>query len=265
MLGAIAGDIIGSIYEGSSIKTTEFPLFRDFCYYTDDTVLTLAVADALMQESIYPDRHQHYVDKFHDYFCLYPDAGYGDAFYMWADQRRRTPYGSWGNGSAMRVSPVAYAFNTLEEVLQEAQVSAEVTHSDPEGIAGAQAVAAAIFLARQGRAKFEIKDYIENTFHYNLSQPLDVIRPVYHFDVSCAGSVPQAIIAFLASVDFEFAVRNAVSLGGDSDTQACIAGSIAEPFYGGVPEPIAERALTFLDEELRETYFQFVQRYGLSF
>ncbi len=182
-------------------------------------------------------------------------------FKIWGESSSSEPYNSWGNGSAMRVSPVGLAFDDLDAVLQEAKRTAEVTHNHPEGIKGAQATAAAIFLARTGYNKNQLKSYIENTFGYDLSQTLAAIRPNYQFDLSCQGSVPQAIIAFLESEDFEDAVRNGVSLGGDSDTIACITGSIAQAFYGGVPEFIAQRALNYLDEPLRAVTEEFISKY----
>jgi len=260
MIGAIVGDIVGSVYEGSNIKTTKFPFFNEFCFFTDDTVLTIAVADAILEGGTQLDRHELYVDKFHDYFCLYPDAGYGDTFFRWADRRQRAPYGSWGKGSAMRVSPIGYAYETLDEVLKEAKLSAEVTHDHPEGIKGAQAIASAVFLARQGASKDEIRSYIETTFAYDLSETIEEIRPRYFFDVSCQGSVPQALIAFLEGEDFEDAVRKAISIGGDSDTIGCMAGAVAGAFWG-VPDEIADQAMGFLDDRLRPIVEEFMQSY----
>ncbi len=257
MLGAIAGDIIGSIYEGNNIKTKDFPLFSSQCCFTDDTVLTVAIADAILNN--FP-----YADKLKQYYRRYPHAGYGMNFKIWGESSSSEPYNSWGNGSAMRVSPVGLAFDDLDAVLQQAKRTAEVTHNHPEGIKGAQATAAAIVLARTGYNKNQLKSYIENTFGYDLSQTLAAIRPNYQFDVSCQGSVPQAIIAFLESEDFEDAVRNAVSLGGDSDTIACITGSIAQAFYGGVPEFIAQQALNCLDEPLRAVTEEFISKYRVS-
>ena len=254
MLGAIAGDIIGSIYEGNNIKTKDFPLFSDKCHFTDDTVLTAAVADVILNGG-------KYTDQFKWYYRRYPYAGYGKNFVNWAQSRSNEPYNSWGNGSAMRVSPVALAFNDLDTVLQEAKRTAEVTHNHPEGIKGAQATAAAIFRARTGHDKTAIKSYIQTTFGYDLEQTLDQIRPTYRFDVSCQGSVPQAMIAFLESTDFEDAIRNAVSIGGDSDTIACMTGGIAEAFYGGVPELITEYAMSKLSKELCIVIESFLKKY----
>jgi ADP-ribosylglycohydrolase len=255
MLGAIAGDVIGSVHEGARTKTKSFPLFTPHSRFTDDTVLTVAVADCLL-------RRGDYADAFHDYFHAYPTRGYGGTFFLWASSRRREPYGSWGNGSAMRVSPVAYACATLDEVLAEARRSAEVTHDHEHGVRGAQAAAAAVFLARTGSSKEDIRRYVEDEFDYFLDETLDDIRPTYLFDVSCQGSVPQSILAFLESTDFEDAVRNAVSLGGDADTMACIAGAVAEAFYGGVPPDIARSVLARLDDRLRGVIEEFGQRFG---
>src|SRR4051812_33646492 len=231
MLGAIAGDIIGSVYEALPIKTTHFRLFHPLCRFTDDTVLTVALADSLLHGI-------PYLDLLKRYYRAYPRAGYGGFFHEWAQSVDSQPYNSWGNGSAMRVSPVGFAFETLEDVLEQAKKSAEVTHDHPEGIKGAQAVASAIFLARTGQTKEQIKKYVETAFGYHLDTPLDEIRRTYEFEVSCQKSVPQAIRAFLESDDFEDAVRKAISLGGDSDTLACMAGGIAQAYYGGVPEAI---------------------------
>src|SRR5215471_13551787 len=210
MLGAIAGDIIGSVHEHLGTKSMDFELFPPGCRFTDDTVLTVAVADCLLNGS-------SYVDAFHEYFLAYPNAGYGYSFFHWASSGNRRPYNSWGNGAAMRVSAVGHAFDRFEDVLAHAERSAEVTHNHPEGIRGAQATAAAVFLARQGESKPHIKGLIERMFGYDLNQRLDVLRPEYRFDVSCQGTVPPALIAFLESSDFEDAVRRAISLGGDAD------------------------------------------------
>jgi ADP-ribosylglycohydrolase len=256
MLGAIAGDIIGSVYEWNNIKIKYFPLFSPWGKFTDDTVLTVAVADAILNST-------DYVSNYKEYYRYYDGAGYGEMFHKWAKSSRSEPYNSWGNGSAMRVSPVGFAFDNLDRVLLEAKRSAEVTHNHPEGIKGAQATAAAIFLGRTGHSKDQIKSYIENQFGYDLSQILDQIRPTYKFDVSCQGTVPQAIIAFLESTNFEDAIRNAVSLGGDSDTLTCITGGIAEAFYGGVPEAIAQEVYKRLDSKLSKITQEFREKYDL--
>jgi ADP-ribosylglycohydrolase len=257
MLGAIAGDVIGSVHEFLGQKTKDFPLFVETSRFTDDTVLTVAVADCLLTGS-------SYVDKFHEYTRTYPDRCYGAGFHRWVMSGSREPYNSWGNGSAMRVSPVAYAFETLEEVLEEAKRSAEVTHNHPEGIRGAQATAAAIFLARQRESKDRLSRAIQDRFEYDLGRSIDDIRPDYEFNESCQGTVPEAIIAFLESNDYEDAIRLAISLGGDADTLACVTGGIAEAFYGGVPDEIAEHALATLDDRLRGTVRRFCEAHGQS-
>lgn len=258
MLGAIAGDIIGSVHEGAGTKRRDFALFHRAAQFTDDTVLTVAVADRQLNGG-------DYVDLFHDYFHTWPNAGFGGMFYQWAAARLRDPYYSFGNGSAMRVSPVGFAHETLDDVLAEAKASAAVTHDHPEGIRGAQATAAAIFLARTGHAKDDIRGQITQRFGYDLERTLDDIRPHYRFDVTCQGSVPESIIAFLESSDFEDAIRNAISLGGDADTQACITGGIAEAYYAGVPEHIAEPALERLDPRLRAVVEAFGEQFGLRY
>ncbi len=257
MLGAIAGDVIGSVHERARTKTKIFPLLTSRSRFTDDTVLTVAVAECLLHNC-------DYVEAFHDYFEAYPMAGYGGTFFSWASSKRREPYNSWGNGSAMRVSPVAYAAATLEEVLEQAKRSAEVTHNHEQGIRGAQAVAAAVFFARTGSSKKQIRQYVEEQFGYFLDETLDQLRPTYPFDVSCQGSVPQSILAFLESDGFEDAIRNAISLGGDADTMACIAGAIAEAYYGGVPNEIAEPVLERLDDRLRSVVREFREKYMAS-
>jgi ADP-ribosylglycohydrolase len=255
MLGAIAGDVIGSIREVEGLKTKEFTLFTKRNRVTDDGVLTCAVAEKLL-------RGGDYVDLFHDYVRRYPTAGYGGTFCRWAEEGRREPYNSWGNGSAMRVSAVGTVFDTLEEVVAEAARSAEVTHNHPEGVKGAQATAAAVFLARAGCSKADIRAHIELEYGYDLSQTLAEIRPRYGFQVSCQGSVPQSLVAFLESTDYEDAVRNAISLGGDADTMACIAGAVAEAFYGGVPDDIAAQTRAKLDAHLTGVLDEFTERYG---
>ena len=252
MIGAIAGDIIGSVYEWHNTKTTDFPLFDPRCTFTDDTVLTIAVADAILTRG-------DYGEKLKEWYRLYPDSGYGSGFRRWAKSAGRQGT-SLGNGSAMRVSPVGFAFNTLEDVLEEARKSAFPSHSHPEGIKGAQSIASAIFLARTGNSKDEIKSYIQTTFGYDLARTLNEIRPRYRFDATCPGSVPEAITAFLESNNFEDAIRKAISLGGDSDTIACIAGSIAEAFYG-IPEEIRSRTLEELDDQLTKVVESFVGKH----
>ena len=247
MLGAIIGDIVGSPYEWHNIKTTEFPLFCNKSRFTDDTVMTIAVACGLHEGLNNPEHSREAVIRaMHDYGSRYPRAGYGGKFRVWLQNKDPKPYGSYGNGSAMRVSAAAWFYDSLPEVLQYAEISAAVSHNHPEGIKGAQAVAAAIFLARKKHSMEDIATYITQHFGYDLSIPLDDIRPHYHFDSSCKGSVPQAIRAFLESESFEDALRKAVSIGGDSDTIAAIAGSIAEAYYRSIPEWIRDTALECL-------------------
>jgi len=243
MFGAIAGDIIGSSYEWRPTKSLDFELFTPQSTPTDDTVLTIAVADCILHG-------KEYAVTFREYGRRYPHAGYGGMFLSWLSSDSLEPYNSFGNGSAMRVSPVGFAFSSLEMVLREAEKSAAVTHNHPEGIKGAKAIAASIFLAKSGQGKEQIREYVEESFGYNLRQTLDEIRPRYRFDETCQGSVPQAIIAFLESRDYEDAIRKAVSLGGDSDTLACMAGGIAQAYYKKIPNCIAERVREFLDEDL---------------
>lgn len=232
MTGAIAGDIIGSVYEFDNIKTTDFPLFTNESDYTDDTIMTVAVADWLLNGGDLAKVMQRYGREY-----PYPTGGYGGRFSGWLREKDPLPYNSWGNGSAMRVSAVGWMFDSLEKTLEVAKETAIVTHNHPEGIKGAQATAAAIYQARTGKSKQDIKQYIETTFSYDLGRTCDEIRPFYRFNESCQGTVPEAIIAFLDSSGFENAIRLAVSLGGDSDTLACITGGIAEAFYG-IPEDI---------------------------
>jgi ADP-ribosylglycohydrolase len=232
MMGAITGDIVGSVYEFDNHRDKRFPLFRDDAFFTDDTVLTVALAETLMHGGDYGEAMRRW-------YRHYPQASYVGMFRQWAETTHAGPYYSWGNGSAMRVSPVGYAFDTLDEVLDQAAASAAHTHDHPEGIKGAQAVAAAILLARQGADKSAIRNYCETTFGYDLDTSLDVIRAVY---------------------DFEDAIRNAISLGGDSDTLACITGSIAEAFYG-VPDWIEAEVFHRLDAPLAAVTRAFGQRY----
>ena len=255
MIGAIAGDIVGSVYEWHRIKTKDFPLFSPRCTFTDDSVLTIALADAILTGA-------DYGQKMKAYYHRYPAAGYGGRFHQWAQSPDSQAYNSWGNGAAMRISPAGFAYDSLETVLEKAAEFTAVTHNHPEGIKGGQATAAAIFLARTGHSKPEIREYIETTCHYDLSQTLDDIRPDYRFSESSQKTVPQAIIAFLESTDYEDAIRNAISLGGDSDTLACIAGGIAEAFYGGVPGDIQMEVRGRLAPELLDIVEAFYVRYG---
>ncbi len=253
MLGAIAGDIIGSVYEGRPIKTTRFPLFLYESTFTDDTVLTVAVAHAILEGGDYGASLKAFGRK-------HPDAGYGASFYAWMQAESSGPYGSWGNGSAMRVSPVGFAFDTEDEVLREARRSAEVTHSHPEGIRGAQATALAVFRARTGASREDIRDEVSRRFGYDMDRSLAAIRPGYGFQISCQCSVPESLIAFLESTGVEDAIRKAISLVGDSDTMACVAGGVAQAFFGEIPPDIVQG----IRERLPEDLLQIVNRFGAA-
>ena len=282
MFGAIVGDVVGSVYEWHNIKTKDFPLFRDDCFFTDDTVMTVAVAEAILNGGERDD----FIDAMKKYGRMYPDAGYGGRFSRWLFSDDRAPYGSFGNGAAMRVSPCALTMDCgffartgfwPMNARERAKLSAAVTHNHPEGIKGALATADAIFLARYyfggwcgdyekpidddpAECKRRIRAHIERTAGYDLSFSLDSIRPSYRFDVTCQGTVPQAIVAFLESTGFEDAIRNAVSLGGDSDTLAAITGSIAAAAYG-VPEWIWEKTLSYLDAPLKNVLRRWEETY----
>lgn len=259
MYGAIIGDICGSIYEHRNLKTDKpetINLINSECHFTDDTVLTCAVAEAVLTDHNFKAAIYKWANK-------YPNAGYGSAFENWFRSENPQPYNSWGNGSAMRVSPIGWTARSLDDVLHQAERSADITHNHPEGIKGSQSVAAAIFLARRGNefthdySKEDIKDYIERSFGYNLSRTLDEIRPGYKFNSSCLGSVPEAIIAFLESRDFTHAIQLAISIGGDSDTLACIAGSIAEAFYRDIPKELIEFAHSKVSDEMQSLIADF--------
>ena len=253
MIGAILGDMIGAPYEfDRSPKTKEFPLFSRGTEFTDDSVMTVAVAEALMDSLGKSDDEIRaaLVSSMRKWGKRYPDAGYGGRFYHWLRAKNPAPYGSYGNGSAMRVSAAGWLFDTLEETRRIARLTAEVTHNHPEGIKGAEATASAIFLARTGAGKDEIKDYIISEFGYDLSRTCDEIRPTYHHVESCQKTVPEAITAFLEGTGFEDVTRTAVSLGGDCDTLTCIACSIGEAFYGIPDEMVAECRKRLLDDML---------------
>ena len=249
MLGALIGDIIGSTYEFYNTKRTDFELFPDGSRFTDDSVMTLAVAKWLLED----ENHTiHYL-----IYCMqelgdhYPNAGYGGRFAGWLCEDNPQPYTSWGNGAGMRVSPVGLYAKTLDEALALAALTASVSHNHPEGVKGAQAIATSVFLCKQGKSKQEIKNYVEQTFGYNLHRTIAEIRPRYGFDVSCQGSVPEAIIAFLEGNSFEEVIRLAISLGGDSDTIGAMAGAIAACMCP-IPDEIAKRCDSILTEDLRE-------------
>jgi len=260
MYGAILGDIIGSPYEfDRSGKTKDFPLFSPESRYTDDTVMTIAVADAFLAVSLEDDEdkiRRKLIDSMQKFGRAYPRIGYGARFLNWLFSEKPQPCGSWGNGSAMRVSSAGWLFEDLNTVLNMARLSAEVSHNHPEGIKGAQAAAAAIYLARTGSPKVKIKSYIEDTFGYDLSRTCDEIRPTYHHVASCQETVPEAITAFLEGQNFEDVIRTAVSLGGDCDTLTCIAGSMAEAFYG-VPENLKQQCRRRLPEDLLAVLVRF--------
>ena len=261
MLGAILGDMVGSPYEfdRNNHKSKDFPLLSEKSHFTDDTVMTVAVARGLIAGKGIPERtFEETKSEMRIWGETYPHAGYGGMFRRWLCAEHPQPYGSFGNGSAMRVAAAGWLFDTLNKTLEMAKATAEVTHNHPEGIKGAQATAAAIFRARTGRSKPEIKQYVEQTFGYDLSRTCDEIRPYYCHVETCQQTVPEAIIAFLESNSFEDALRNAVSLGGDSDTLACITGGIAEAFYG-MPQELRAGTLKRLPEEMRAAYELFRQ------
>lgn len=257
MLGAIAGDIIGSVYENFRTKRKDFRLFTPVSTFTDDTVLTVAVADAILSGADYGSTIKSYARR-------HPLRGYGPRFLYWMVTPGLKPYNSFGNGSAMRVSPVAHAFSSEDEVLEQARRTAECTHNHPEGIKGAQAAALAIFLARQGADKHSIRKKIQDSFGYDLSRTVESIRLTYRIDLTCQGSVPESIIAFLDATSFEDAVRNAVSLGGDADTQACIAGAIAEAYYKEIPPKILQQISRRTAKALWKKTLQFYRKFGIK-
>ena len=261
MFGAIIGDIVGSRFEWNNYKSKDFELFTKQCMPTDDSIMTLAVAQAFLRaKADRSDLAEQAVVSMRELGAKYPNYGYGGRFAAWLQSDDPQPYGSWGNGSAMRVSPCAWAATSLEEAIRFSDAVTAVTHDHPEGMDGARAVTAAVWLARTGADKPTIREYIQRTYSL-LRFTIDEIRPSYQFDVSCQGSVPQAIEAFLESDSFEDAIRTAVSIGGDSDTIAAITGSIAEAFYG-VPAAIGARTLTYLDDTQRDILMQFSHSYG---
>lgn len=254
ILGAIVGDIIGSVYEWNNYRGKDFELFDKNCKFTDDSVMTIAVADALMNSKDMAKTLKEYGRK-------YPNRGYGGMFYRWLDSKTLEPYNSFGNGSAMRASAAGFMTNTLEEARFLAKKSAEVTHNHPEGIKGAEATAAAIYFARNVADKQLIRELISTIFGYHLNFTCDEIRATYQFNETCQETVPQSIVAFLDSENFEDAIRNAISIGGDSDTVACICGGIAAAFYKEIPEEIRSFCLNKLDEDLRNTVLEFEEKF----
>ncbi len=269
MIGAILGDMIGSPYEfikDGNGKTKEFPLFVERSTFTDDSVMSIALADALMGISDVTEEivKKAVIEAMQRWGRKYPNAGYGGNFYGWIFDPNPQPYGSWGNGSAMRVSPVGWLYDTLEQTREVARWTAEVSHNHPEGIKGAESIASAIFLARTGVSKDEIRDYIETEFGYDLSRTCDEIRPGYTFNESCQDTVPQAITAFLEGEDFEDVIRTAVSLAGDCDTLTCIAGSMAEAFYG-VPDELKKECKKRLTDEMVEVVERFEDNFEVYY
>lgn len=254
MIGAIAGDIIGSSYEGSMLKSKNFDLFSEDSRPTDDSVLTIAIAHAIATNTSYAECMTQIGRR-------YPTCGYGWMFLQWLSSENPKPYNSWGNGSAMRVSPVAWAFKSEEEVLHHARETARPTHNHPEGIKGAQAIAIATYLARIGSSKDEIKHRVTDITGYNLDRLLAEIRPDYKPEIGCPLSVPESIICFLESTSFEDAIRNAISLGGDADTQAAMAGAIAEAYYNGVPDDILQFCVDRLTHDMLKTSIGFVEKF----
>ena len=249
MLGAIVGDIVGSVYEFQNTKSTEFDMLTPWTTFTDDTVMTLAVAKWLVEDEAHTIHYLIYCMQ--ELGHLYPNAGYGGRFMGWLEEDDPLPYNSWGNGAGMRVSPVGLFAKTLDEALALAAVTASVSHNHPEGVKGAQAIATSVFLCKEGKSKAEIKEYVKKTFDYDLDRRIAEIRPRYGFDVSCQGSVPEAIIAFLEGNSFEEVIRLAISLGGDSDTIGAMAGAIAACMYP-IPQEIAKRCDSILTDDLKE-------------
>lgn len=254
MFGAIIGDIVGSCYERVNCKSTNFEFLDPHSRFTDDSVMTVATADALLNGL-------SFADTYWDWGNRYPNAGYGGRFFGWLHSPDKKPYFSFGNGSAMRISPVGWAFETLEETLEAACNSASVTHDHPHGIEGAESAAAAIWMARNGETKEEICRFVEDRFFYDLSRSLDEIRPGYEFDVTCMGTMPVVFRAFLESENYVDAVRLAVSVGGDSDTIACITGGIADAYYREIPEEVCTFMRRKLPQEMLDIIDQFEAKY----
>jgi len=258
MTGAIIGDYVGSAYEFRNTKNYSFEMITSQSEITDDSIMSIAVADAILQSKPYAERMRYWGNRYPQ-----PKGAYGGSFSAWLHSSNPQPYNSWGNGAAMRVSPIGWAFSGLEQVLLQAKLSAECTHNHEEGIKGAQATATAIYLARQGETKQWIKKYIESKFNYNLSFKIADIKESYKFDESCQGTVPPAIVCYLESTSFEDAIRLAVSLGGDSDTLGCITGSIAEADHTySIPVDIMEAAFSTVPSELKTIVKQFTDKYN---
>lgn len=260
MIGAIIGDIVGSRFEWHNIKTKEFELFDKDCFFTDDSIMSLAVCDALMRcRSDYSDLSDQAVRSMQEIGRPYPGCGYGGSFFRWMYSKNPKPYNSYGNGAAMRVGGCGYVAKSTDEAKLLSKAVTEVTHNHPEGLKGAEATAVAIFLARSGKSISEIREYITQNY-YNIDFTLDGIRASYRFNETCQDTVPQALEAFFESSDFEDAIRNAISIGGDSDTLAAITGSVAEAYYG-VPANLRQQALGFLDERLLIVLSEFESQY----
>jgi len=258
LVGPILGDILGSTFEhNNNLKFLDFSKFPPDSNFTDDSVMTVATMDCLLRNGDFAKYYQNYGRK-------YPYRGYGTQFQKWLDADNPAPYNSFGNGSAMRVSPIGIAGQSLEEVLDMAKQSAQVSHNHPEGIKGAQAIASAVFLAKQRKSKEEIKQFIEENFHYNLHRSINDIRLNYHFDSSCQGSCPEAIIAFLESKSFEDSIKLAISLGGDSDTIACMAGGISQAYYQEIPEYMLDQLWQIVPLEMRKTLEEFSKKYPVN-
>lgn len=264
ILGAIIGDTIGSIYEFNPTKDYNFRIMDERMEYTDDSIMTIAVADWILKDStlshsILCKRMRYWGNQYR-----YPMGGYGGMFTGWISRDDVGPYNSWGNGSSMRVAAVGFAFDTMEETLRAAQISAEVTHNHPEGIKGAQATAAAIFLARTGKSKEEIRTYIRKIFGYDLSKTYEEIRPNYRFESSCQETVPQSFVAFLDSKDYEDAIRLTISLGGDADTMGAITGAVAAAYYKEIPDNLVKFTLDKLPQDLKAVVMEFEGKYGIK-
>jgi ADP-ribosylglycohydrolase len=254
IIGAIVGDIVGSVYEIEPVKTKDFVLLTEESDFTDDTVLTLAVADAFVEGKSFSDNIQKFAK-------VYPDRGYGGYFKEWVKMSEPKPYGSYGNGSAMRVSPVAYVAKNMEEVMDLAKATAEVTHNHPEGIKGAQAIASSIYLAEKGALKYEIKEFVEKNFLYDLDFSIAEIRKGYKNNATCQRTVPEAIVSFLESNNFEEAIRLSVWLGGDSDTLACMSGAISAAFYRNIPNELLTKCFAKLDDNMKNILDKFSEKY----
>lgn len=260
MIGALIGDIAGSRFEVRNHKSKEFRLFDRHCHPTDDSIMSLAVAKAILEcGGDYSDLSAKAVSCMQELGRIYKNAGYGGTFIHWLQEKNPKPYGSFGNGAAMRVGPCGFAAGSIDEAKQLSEMVTHVSHNHPEGLKGAEAIAVSVFLARTGRTKDEIRKYVGDHY-YQIHFTLDEIRPSYRFDVSCQGSVPVALEAFFEASDFEDAVRNAISVGGDSDTIAAMAGAVAEAYYG-VPEELIYSTMDYLDACEAEILYDFEKRF----